>query len=183
VNAPEKFEPDFLAVARLCTELGRVDSATKLQPLLEEAGRILDATGLIVWVWDELAAELRPALAHGYSDNVLAQLPTVRADADNATAAAFRSAQSCTIIGSDHGSSALVVPLLTPTGCGGVLAMELPYNNERTASVHAIATIFAAQLAQLIGDARPAAVRPQVDAVAAPPRTFTAALLRGTGRR
>ena len=183
VNEPARLAPDFLAVARLCTELGRVDSATKLQSLLEEAARILDASGLIVWVWDELAGELRPALAHGYSDKVLAQLPTVRAETDNATAAAFRSAQTCAINGSDHGSSALVVPLLTPTGCGGVLAMELPHYNEQTASVRAIATIFAAQLAQLIGDPRPAAVRPPADAAPPLPRNFTTALLRGTGRR
>ena len=121
-----------------------------MQPLLQEAARILDAIGLIVWVWDPQAAELRPALAYGYSDKVLAQLPTVKRDTDNATAAAFRSAQTCAINGSDHASGALAVPLLTPAGCAGVLAIELQHGSEQTRSVRAVVTIFAAQLAQLI---------------------------------
>ena len=103
-----------------------------MQPLLQEMARILDAIGLIVWVWDPLAAELMPALAYGYSDKVLAQLPTVKRDTDNATAAAFRSAQTCAINGSDQASGALVVPLLTPAGCAGVLAIELQHGSEQT---------------------------------------------------
>ena len=106
-----------------------------------------------------------PALAHGYSDRVLAQLPIITRDADNATAAAFRSAQTCAINGSDHASGALVVPLLTPAGCAGVLALELPHGSEQTRSVRAVATIFAAQLAPLIGGAQLAEVRPQADLI------------------
>ena len=136
-----------------------------MQPLLQEAARILDAIGLIVWVWDPQVEELMPALAYGYSDRVLAQLPIIRRDADNATAAAFRSAQTCAINGSDHASGALVVPLLTPAGCAGVLAIELPHGSELTRSVRAVATIFAAQLAPLIGGAQPADVRPQADLI------------------
>ena len=77
--------------------------------LLPEAARILDAVGLIVWVSDAQATELRPALAHGYSDKLLGQLPAVKRDADNATAAAFRSAQMCVVDGSDGASGALAV--------------------------------------------------------------------------
>jgi hypothetical protein len=76
VNDEASAGPDFLAVAHLCTEFGRVESTNEVQPLLREAARILDAIGLIVWVWDGVAAELKAALAHGYSDRVLAQLPT-----------------------------------------------------------------------------------------------------------
>ncbi len=144
-------DPDFAAVAHLCTELGRVETAKEMQPLLPEAARILNATGLIVWIWDGLAAALRPALAHGYSDRVLAQLPAVDREANNATAAAFRSAQLCVINGTDRSSGALVVPLLTPAGCAGVLAIELPRGSQETTAVRAVATIFAALLAQLIG--------------------------------
>jgi transcriptional regulator with XRE-family HTH domain len=143
--------PDLAAVARLCTELGRVASAAEMHPLLQEAARLLDATGLIVWLWDASAGELRPALAHGYSDKVLAQLPIVRRDADNATAAAFRSAQTCAIEGTDQINGALVVPLLTSTGCAGVLALELQHGGERARSVRAAATILAAVLALLVG--------------------------------
>ncbi|MEO8520213.1 MAG: hypothetical protein ABI603_02555 [Acidobacteriota bacterium] len=152
------YEPDLLAVAHLCTGLGRARSAQELQPLLQEATRILDATGLIVWLWDETVEGLTPALVHGYSEKVLAQLPTVSRDADNATAAAFRSAHACEIHGNEHRSGALVVPLMQPEGCGGVLAIELQNGREQTPSVLAVAMIVAAALTQLVGGARPADV-------------------------
>src|SRR6185295_6092582 len=97
VEAQAPAVPDLAAAAQLCTELARVDKAGDASPLLEKAARILDAVGLIVWVWDPKAAALRPALAHGYSAQVLAQLPKVGRDADNATAAAFRSAQTSVV--------------------------------------------------------------------------------------
>jgi hypothetical protein len=183
VSPPISSEPDFLAAADLCTEFGRVENPSEIQPLLQEAARILDAKGLIVWVWDPHPAELRSALAYGYSDTVLAQLPTVRRDTDNATAAAFRSAQMCVINGSDQASGALAVPLLTPTGCTGVLAIELQHGSEQTRSVRAVATIFAAQLSQLIGGGRPAAVRPQTDLIVPLVRNFTTSMLCANGRR
>ena len=153
-GAPSRPEPDFSAAAHLCTELGRVYEIREAAPLLQGAAGILDAIGLIAWVWDPQRAELRPVLAHGYSDKVLAQLPRVRRDADNATAAAFRSAQTCVVNGRDLASGAVVVPLLTAVGCVGVLAVELPHGSERRESVRALATIFAAQFAALVGAAR-----------------------------
>ena len=151
---PVPSDPDLPAVAHLVTELGRVQTQTDLQRLLQQAGDILDAVGLIVWVWDPLAAELRPVLVHGYSDEVVAQLPPVTRDSDNATAAAFRSAQTCAISSCDQTTGALVVPLLPSAGCVGVLAIELRHGNEDKHSVRAIATILAASLAQIIDAAR-----------------------------
>jgi GAF domain-containing protein len=100
--------------------------------------------------------ELGPALSCGYSERVLAQLPKVRREADNATAAAFRSAQTCVVRGSDLASGALAVPLMTPIGCVGVLAIELRRGSEQQPRVRAIATIVAAQLARLVEASRPA---------------------------
>jgi len=154
-KAPAPSPPDLLAAAHLCTELARVDQTPAAAPLLQEAARILDAVGLVVWVWDPQAAELTPALAHGYSEKVLAQLPKVRRDADNATAAAFRSGQTCVVNGRNLASGALVVPLMTPAGCAGVLAIELQHDSAQRESVHALATIFAAQLARLVGAVLP----------------------------
>jgi GAF domain-containing protein len=154
VKAQAPSEPDLLAAAQLCTELGRVDETRKAAPLLHEAARILDAVGLIVWVWHPHASELRPALAQGYPDKVLAQLPRVGRDTDNATAAAFRSAQTCVVSGSDLASGALVVPLIAPGGCVGVLAIELQNGGEQRESVRALVTIVAAQLARVVGAAR-----------------------------
>jgi hypothetical protein len=170
VDEPSRHDPearpDFLAVAQLCTELGRVDNIDEMQPILAEAVRILDAVGLIVWVWDAPASELRPALASGYSDKMLAQLPTVKRDADNPTAAAFRSQRTFEINGTGHTRGALVIPLLTPAGCAGVLALELRQGLEATTTFsRATATIFAALVAQLVG--APPAVMEQPEIVAA----------------
>jgi hypothetical protein len=140
---------------------------------VEEAARILDATGLIVWVWDEMAGGLKPAIAHGYSDRVLAQLPPVRRDADNATAEAFRRGETCVIKSRDRTSGALVVPLPTPRECAGVLAVELQYGAEQRTEVHAAATIIAATLAQLAGSARRADGPAPPEAVIPPVVTFT----------
>jgi hypothetical protein len=147
---------DLLAVAQLCTEFGRVEGTREAGPLLKEAARILDAVGLIIWIWDSKAAVLKPALAHGYPDKMLAQLPGVSPDTDNATAAAFREARPRVVGGGEFSSGALVVPLMTGEGCAGVLAIELPHGREQQESTLGIATIFAAQVARWIRAARPA---------------------------
>jgi transcriptional regulator with XRE-family HTH domain len=159
--------PDLLAAARICTELGRIEHTRQVPPLLREAAAILDAKGLIVWVWDALADELRPALVHGYPARMLSQLRGVKADADNLTAAAFRSAETCALEGGDHGSGALAVPLLTAAACAGVLAIELPHGSTQVPAVRAVATFLAAVLAQVIGAS--AAAVPIRPATPAPP--------------
>lgn len=152
---------DLLSAARLCTELGRVETAAQVQPLLREAAAILDATGLIVWVWNPPAAELRPVLVHGYSEQAVTRLGGVGRNDDNATAAAFRLAQTLSVRGTGHTSGALALPLMTPTSCAGVLTIELRHGSEETASVRAVATFFAAMLAQLVGGGTPAAAEPE----------------------
>jgi hypothetical protein len=149
-------DPDLLATANLCTQLGRLDKTNDVAPLLHEVVRILDAVGLVVWIWHPDTAELRPALAQGYSERVLSQIAPVRPDADNATAAAFRSAQACAVDGSSLTSGALVVPLITAAGCLGALAMELRHGGEHIGWVRALVTIFAAQLARIVEAERPA---------------------------
>src|SRR5439155_26947699 len=59
---PDSPAPDLLAIAHLCTELGRVQGMSDVPPLLHEMAKLLDAIGLIVWLWDPIASELRPAL-------------------------------------------------------------------------------------------------------------------------
>ena len=153
-TAPCQPEIDLSGIAHLCTELGRVMEIGEVAPLLERAARILNAVGLVVWVWDQQATSLKPALACGYSDELLARLPRVRRDTDNATAAAFRSAHTRIVNGHDLVSGAVVVPLMTPEGCVGVLAVELRHGGEQRESVRALATILAAHLAMLIGTPR-----------------------------
>jgi transcriptional regulator with XRE-family HTH domain len=145
--ARASFDVDFVAAAHLCTELGRVQHAGDMATLLEKAAGLVDAVGVIVWVWNRHTSALEPALAHGYSEQVLVQLPPVGRDAPNATAAAFRSGQTCIVEGGDSGNGALAAPLMTAAGCAGVLAVELPRAREQQTSVRALVTIFAAMLA------------------------------------
>jgi hypothetical protein len=143
---------DLLAVANLCTKFGQARQTTDLSPLLQEAARILDASGLIVWAWDSAVQRLRPSWAHGYSELVLAQMPVVPLEAENGVAAAFRSAHTSYVAGGDSGCSAIVVPLLTAERCVGVLAIELLQDRESPSRVEALATIFAAQLARVVDE-------------------------------
>lgn len=170
---PQRSDADLMAFAQLCTEFARVEEPRDVRRLLMDAAAIVDAKGLIVWVWDPAADGLRPALAHGYSDRVLAHLPTVRRDEDNATAAAFRTATPCVIGGGADGTGAIVAPLMTAEGCAGVLALELEAGSEARTSTRAVATILAAFLSQL---SRPSAA-PDVEPVAALP------IRAGAGRR
>ena len=154
-------DPTIETVAGLCTAFARVVDRSEIQLLLQEAARLLDSSGLIVWVWDGSAEALRPALVHGYSEKVIVQLPVVKRDADNVTAAAFRTGQTCEMAGTSRSSGALVVPLLTPQGCAGVLALELQPGVTETRSIRAVATILAAMLTQLVLRFKAADVRPQ----------------------
>jgi len=151
LREPVVAEPDFMAFAHLCTDFARVDRADDVPRLLREVAKMMDASGLIVWVWDAAGKELRPAMTHGYSSRVVAQLPGVCREDDNATAAAFRSGQPCVINGSDQCSAALVLPLMAPGGSAGVLAIELQQGRRLTKPIRAVATIFAALMAQLVG--------------------------------
>ena len=176
-----RHEVDLLAAAHLCTEFGRVGTPTDAQLLLQESARVLGATGLIVWIWDESAAGLRPSLGCGYPARLLAQLPTVGPDADNATAEAFRSAETCVISGGGQASGALVLPLLEAGGCAGALALEFQHGREQSIAVRALATILAASVTQLVGRSRPA--EPATDASAVTIEEAPPPILRTGTRR
>jgi len=138
--------------ASLCVDLARVLDARDIQPLLERAASVLDAKGVIVWAADAAGTTLRPSLACGYSRQVLARLGTLAADGDNVTALAFRSMRPQTLPGADASTGALAVPLMTASGCVGVLAAET--REPRPApELLAVTTIIAAQLAALVGPA------------------------------
>ena len=100
-------------------------------------------------MWDSKGGGLRPSLSHGYSRDILAQLSLVRPDTENAIAAAFRSSGTRVVEGTDSSTGAVVVPVITPDGCAGVLALEFRERGERHESGHALATILAAQLSIL----------------------------------
>jgi len=168
----EQPDPDIEALARLCTALGQAESAEALPPLLEDAARLIGATGLILWIWDPTAELLWPALAHGYSPTVIAHLSGVPREADNATARAFLTAHVCVIPGDDRHGAALVAPVLGPGGCTGALALEFARASQPPDAVRAAATILAAFFAQFVAAAAPTRVpadegSPEVDRRAA----------------
>jgi hypothetical protein len=145
------FSIDFSRVAHLCTRLACAQEAQDVTSALEDAAVILDAVGLTLWVPEAMGMSLMPAFAHGYSQEMLSQLPPVYANANNAVAEAFRTRSTCAVNGGDGGTGALVIALLTPNGCSGVLALELRNGAERREEVRAAVTILAAQLSTVMG--------------------------------
>jgi transcriptional regulator with XRE-family HTH domain len=144
---------DLPGIADVCTRLACTADEGELRQVVADAASLLRAVGLIVWVWNPQANALVVGLSHGYDDGMLAQLSRVRVDADNAIAAAFRAADARVVESTDHATGAVVVPLLTPCGCAGVLAVELTAGSEQHPSLPAVATIIAAQLSTLVGPA------------------------------
>jgi hypothetical protein len=150
--------PGMTRAADLCVELARVQEPRQLVALLERTAQVLDAAGVIVWMADPDRRELVPTLTHGYPPAALARFGTIPRDADNATAAAFREGALKTVAADGPASGAIVAPLVTPTGCVGVIAAEVSGERERDAATRALARIIAAQIAALLGPP-PAAVR------------------------
>lgn len=140
--------------AELCTDLGRLASTDQLPPLLERTADLLHATGLIVWVRDTSGTGLRPAVAHGYSDETLARLGSIACSSDNAAAEAFRTRQLQIVPVDGAGRGALVAPMLGPHDCIGVISAEVKAGWESSADVQATASILAAQFATVV-DADP----------------------------
>jgi hypothetical protein len=155
---------DFTALAALCTEISRVEDTTALPPLLERAASLLEAAGIILWIADPEGRELIPVLAHGYPQHLVNRLGAIPRDAENATAAAFRTGALQTVFGDGSSHGAIAAPLVGGGGCVGVMAAEVKADTEKLTANLAAATILAAQLASLVG---PAAIRssdPEVEA-------------------
>ena len=158
------------ATADLSTDFGRVRDSAELSRLLARTADLLDASGLIVWMVDERSPgsaepSLRPMLAHGYSDTMLAKMPPMPRSADNAAAAACRTGTLQIVLSKPgNASGAVVAPILTPDGCIGALSAEIKSGGEGSEAVQAVAAIVAAHLATVLA-AAPADV-----AAAAPPQ-------------
>lgn len=140
VNLPE--------TAELCGDLARVMDGSDVPALLARTAKLLEASGVIVWMADSSGHRLEPMLTHGYNDKVLQRLGTLPVDADNVTSLAFRSRRSQQVNGSGS-SGAIAIPLVTASGCTGVLAAEVKETKLAPDAV-AVARIIAAQFATII---------------------------------
>ena len=127
-------------------------------------GAAVEAKGLIVWITNPTRASLRPALAHGYSSQALAMMGTLPREGDNATSLAYREARIETVPSEAGGLAALVVPLMSPSGCAGAVAVEMPAGLETRRNTQALAVIVAAQLGALVALPHQEAVRSKAEA-------------------
>jgi hypothetical protein len=156
--APAAPQTDFAGVASLCLDLARVVDTRALPSLLDRTAELLDASGIILWIADPDGRELNPIFAQGYPQQLVNRLGTIPRDAENATAAAFRTSLLQTVMADSISGGAIAAPLVTPGGCVGVMAAEVRHDSERQDAKLAAATIVAAQLATLVG---PPSARPQ----------------------
>ena len=155
--------PDLRLAADVCTDLGRLSSTSELNALLARTAQILNASGIIIWVVDASGVSLRPAIGHGYSETTLARHGTIACDSNNATAAAFRDTRMHVVPADASVAGAIVAPLASPSGCAGVVSLELNDGWESSEEVQSTAAIIAAQLATLVVPDTAVVENPAVD--------------------
>lgn len=154
-TVPAQMAPDpaacFVAAASLCTDLAGVVDSRDLGGLLERTAGVLEASGVIVWVAGGDGEALFPVASHGYDEQTIARIGSIRRDAANLTAAAYRDAALKTSRASGPSAAALASPLIGPGGACGVLSAELRQASEVSSAAAALATILSAQLGTLVG--------------------------------
>ena len=140
---------DVLATtADLATDFARVRDLGDLKGLLERAAKIMDASGVVVWLGSTSGADLQPIVSHGYTPQMIARMPAVPRHADNAAAKAYRTGSLQIVLSRPGGSAgALVAPLLAADGCIGALSAEIRSGGEGSTTVQSLATIVAAHVA------------------------------------
>lgn len=153
-------------LAAVCTELARVADTRSLPSILERTATALDASGIVLWIADPDGRELAPIAAHGYPPQLVIRLGAIARDAQNATAAAFRTGLVQTVNADAVSEGAIAAPLVTPNGVVGVMAAEVRNGGEKQPARLAAAAIVAAQLATLMGPPVPRA-HPKADVAGA----------------
>ena len=143
-------EVNWIEGAALCTQLAQAHGNVDAAPLLATVSRLLGANGIILWISDPQIGALSPALVHGYSPQIVSQLPLVRQDDDNATAAAFQEGRTCIVSGGNGSNGGMTLPVFGPAGCVGVLALEFTDGAEHNVSIQALGAILAAQMGGLV---------------------------------
>ena len=153
--APSVLPVSLREAAAICTDLGRVSQSVEITVLLERAANVLNASGVIVWMASADGRRLHPAVSSGYDDRLLARIGSLPRDATNVTAGALRDAAPRTSSRLGRSAAALAVPLMTPLGPAGVFSAELRDITEVDETRLAVATMFAAQFASLLGSMPP----------------------------
>ena len=149
-ESPAEPAPDLGAVASLCTDFGNLTDRGQLSGLLARIATLMNATGIIIWVSNENARTLQPALGHGYPPGTLERIGSIPQVGDNPTSAAFTTNRIQVVESSDADTGALAAPLMVADRCIGVLSAELRDDWESSHAVQATASILAAQFAPLL---------------------------------
>lgn len=150
--APEHLpSPDLAAMAALCVDLARVAHTSALPALLSRAADLVDASGLVVWVADPDGRELFPTMVHGYPAQIANRLGTLPRNAENVTAAAFRTGLLQIVKATPSSQGAIAAPLVGPARTLGVMAAEMRRDGEQQEARRAAVAILAAQVATLVG--------------------------------
>jgi hypothetical protein len=136
---------DLTQAATVCTAIAQVTDTDALPALLARAAAVLEAPGLVVWMG--AGEELFAVAGYGYDQRLLGRLGPIRRQADNATAAAWRTGSTRLVAADTMSNGAIVAPMIGPGGCIGVLAAEVRGGRETDTAVQATTSIIAAQLA------------------------------------
>jgi hypothetical protein len=148
---PPQSTTEIQSVAAVCADLARLSDTENLPVILAKTAAMLDASGLVLWVVHPDGEELVPIAAYGYPASVLSRMGTLRTDAENATAAAFRTGLLQTVSAGAGVYGAIAAPLVSPSGSRGVMAAEVRHGGENQSARLAAASIVAAQLGMIIG--------------------------------
>ena len=156
--SPTRTPVDLGAAADVCVAISRITTSNELPDLLARAAAVVDASGLTIWISE--GDELFAVAAHGYDARVIARLGSIRKNADNATAAAWRKGEVTVVPGDIISNGAVVAPLFGPDGCVGVLAGEIRHGRESDPDTRAVTAMIAAQLATVVAGWPPATTAP-----------------------
>jgi hypothetical protein len=163
--APPRTPVDLGAAADVCVAISRISTSNELPELLAGAAKVLDASGITIWISE--GEELFAVAAHGYDPRTIARLGSIGKNADNATAIAWRKGEATVVPGDMISNGAVVAPLFGPDGCVGVLAAEIRHGRESNADTRAVTAMIAAQLATVVAGWPPASTVPGAE----PPAT------------
>jgi hypothetical protein len=148
---PPKPVLELDSIARVCTDLARLDDTSAVPSILERMAQALDAQGIVLWVSDADRRELVPIAAHGYPPSVLSRMKGLPLSAGNATTAAFSTGVLQTVSADGDALGAIAAPMVSAAGCVGVMSAEVRHSGEKQPDRLAAAMIVAAQLATIIG--------------------------------
>ena len=147
-RSPAAITPDLSAVATLCGEIAKVETATQLSALLARAVTVLDANGIVVWM--SAGDTLHPVAAAGSPAIPLSRLTPIDRHEVHYAASAWTRGSIETTATSPGEPGVLAIPLFAGAVAKGVLAVELQSPAMESPTVRALATLIAAQLSTVV---------------------------------